>query len=469
MANTVALAGSNLWRIATSFLLQLLIARQLGLEMLGAYTIVMAYLNVCQVVSELGLPGLLVRDLAQRPEQRLTYFRIALVLQVVASLVIWAALALLAWLLPLAPTTQAALWIVGASLPFAALTSVTQTLFQAGERMELVLGVEAVINTLILVASIVALWLGAGLLTLIGLLIVTQALSALIGLLLVLRTGLLAGPQEAVPFNLTLVARRAAPFFGFSIADVLLQRVDILLLSVVAGETVAGIYSAAYQLVRVFLKLVQSFWRALYPTLSRLQRGAQTHYVRLATLGLHVSLLLLLPCAVLLSFLAQPVLQLVFGADALPATPVLQILVWSAPLLLIETFAATVLMVEQAPVRSLVVSSIHFVGIVLLLPELTAAFGAVGTAWAVVLSGLLSAGAGLWLLRRVALPLQVMRVALLFLLTMLLTLACILLALPSFVASPLVLLAYGLAVWRAELFDAEQRRMVRSVLVNQNS
>jgi O-antigen/teichoic acid export membrane protein len=468
MANTVSLAGSNLWRIATSFLLQLLIARQLGLEMLGAYTIVMAYLNVCQVVSELGLPGLLVRDLAQRPEHRLAYFRIALGLQMAASLVIWGLLALLAWLLPLAPTTQVALWIIGASLPFAAFTSVTQTLFQAGERMELVLGVEGVINTIILLASIAALWLGAGLLTLVGLLIVTQALSALVGWLLVLRTGLLAAPQETVPLDLPLLARRATPFFGFSIADVLLQRVDILLLSVVAGETVAGIYSAAYQLVRVLLKLVQSFWRALYPTLSRLQREAQPHYVRLATLGLHTSLLLLLPCAVLLSFLAQPVLQLVFGGDSLPATPVLQILVWSAPLLLVETFAATVLMVEQDPVRSLLVSSIHFVGIVLLLPELTTTWGAVGTAWAGVLSGLLSAGVGLWLLRQVALPLKAKRIVLLFLLMVLLTLAGIGLGWSSLVAIPLILFVYGLAVWQADLLGAEERRAVRNVLVNPN-
>lgn len=466
MANTVALAGSNLWRIATSFLLQLLIARQLGLETLGAYTIVMAYLNVCQVVSELGLPGLLVRDLAQRPDHRLAYFRIASGLQLVVSLVIWGVLALLAWLLPLAPATQAALWIVGASLPFAALTSVTQTLFQAGERMELVLGVEAVINTLILIGSIIAIWLGAGLLTLVGLLIVTQALSALMGLLLVLRAGLLAAPQEAVPLDLPLLARQAAPFLGFSIADVLLQRVDILLLSVVAGETVTGIYSAAYQLVRVLSKLVQSFWRALYPTLSRLHQEAQPHYVRLATLGLRGSLLMLLPCAMLLSLLAQPVLHLVFGGDSLPATPVLQILIWSAPLLLIETFAATVLMVEQHPVQSLLVSGIHFVGIVLLLPELTTTWGAVGTAWAVVLSGLVSAGVGLWLLRQVAMPFKMNRVVLLFCLTLLLTLAGVRLALPLFVTIPLLFLCYGLVAWRTALFSTDEWRLVGNVLMN---
>src|SRR5438874_11553797 len=78
LMNTGAMASSNLWRIMISFALQLLIARKLGLAGLGAYTIALAYLNVCQVVSELGLPGLLVRDLAQTPTHRRSYFRIAL-------------------------------------------------------------------------------------------------------------------------------------------------------------------------------------------------------------------------------------------------------------------------------------------------------------------------------------------------------------------------------------------------------
>ena len=70
LVNTGALTSASLWRIAMSFILQLLIARRLGVEALGIYTTAMAYLNVSQVVTELGLPALLVRDLAQEPWRR---------------------------------------------------------------------------------------------------------------------------------------------------------------------------------------------------------------------------------------------------------------------------------------------------------------------------------------------------------------------------------------------------------------
>ncbi len=46
--------------------LQLLIAWLLGIPALAAYAVALAYLNVSQVLSELGLPALLVRDLAAR-------------------------------------------------------------------------------------------------------------------------------------------------------------------------------------------------------------------------------------------------------------------------------------------------------------------------------------------------------------------------------------------------------------------
>ncbi|OUC09823.1 hypothetical protein RY27_00510, partial [Litorilinea aerophila] len=160
LVNTGALTSSSLWRIALSFVLQVLIARGLGVAALGQYTVAMAYLNVSQVISELGLPVLLVRDLAQMPTRRRAYFRTALWVQMASALLTWGGLVLLTLVLPFSASTRPALWLVGASLPFFAVTSVCETLFQAGERMELVMGIEMLVNLLIVAVSLVALWLG---------------------------------------------------------------------------------------------------------------------------------------------------------------------------------------------------------------------------------------------------------------------------------------------------------------------
>lgn len=413
IANTAALTGSNLWRIVVSFALQLLIVRRLGLDALGVYTISMAYLNVCQVVSEIGMPALLVRDLAQAPQWRRAYFRLALTGQLVAALLAWAGLIGLASVLPISDTLRTALWLIGASLPFYAFTSTTQTLFQAGERMELVMAVEICVNGLILICSLAVLWLGGGVLQLMGVIIGTQAVSASLGWWLLRRSRLMAPPQMPVATTPRDLGRRVGPFYTLALADVLLQRIDLLLLSVLAGEAVAGVYSAAYNLVRVLLKVVQSFLQALYPTMSRLRRQTQAHYRQVTDLSLRSALMILAPVAALVWVGADGLLGLVYGERYPDTVPVLQILIWTTLAALVAGFASMVFLVEQRPRRSLLITGVNLAALILLLPWLTGMAAATGAAWALALAGAGSALTGIGLARGAHLPVDWVKLALL--------------------------------------------------------
>lgn len=469
LVNTSALAGSSLWRIVTSFILQLVIARQLGVMGLGQYTIALAYLHVCQILSELGLPALLVRDLAQMPWLRRSYFRIALAIQLVASVVVWGGLVAVTMLLPFSPAAQTMLWIVGASLPFYAVTSVTQTLFQASERMETVMGVELLVNTLILLGSVIVIWLGGTTLQLAAVLVFTQLISATMGLLLLRRSAIFAAPQEPLHWQWPMLWRRGGPFFVLSLADVLLQRADIMLLSIVGGEAVTGIYGAAYNLVRVGLKLVQNFWSALYPTLSRLHRQAPQHYTRLCNFSLRYGLLCLLAAAAIGTGVTEDALRLIYGVGYHEATLVLEILVWSAPLYLVENYTQILLMVEQRPFQSLRVTGLHLITLVSLVPLLTPWLGAPGAAWAVLLASGMGATISLRLLQRWQMPHSVAR-----------PYAMVALAAGSYLLSlylpigwPWRLLIgsvlYLLLAWRTQLVAPQDWQLVRRVVLQRDN
>ncbi len=408
LVNTGALAGSSVWRIVTSFVLQLVIARQLDVTGLGQYTIALAYLNVCQILTELGLPALLVRDLAQVPGLRRGYFRVALSIQLVASLLVWGGLVLLTLLLPFSDTSRTILWIVGASLPFYAITSVTQTLFQAGERMEVVMGIELLINTLILLLSIGVVLAGGTTQQLAMVLVVTQLISAMLGLWLLRRSQLFAVPQEPLVWHWSTLWRQSGPFYGLSLADVLLQRADIVLLSIVGGEAITGIYGAAYNLVRVALKLVQNFWAALYPTLSRLYQQAPQHYARLCNFSLRYGLLCLLAAAAIGTGVIQDLVR-IYGAGYEEAALVLEILIWCAPFYLLENYTQTLLMVEQRPTQSLWITGLHLLVLVTLMPLLTPRLGATGAAWSVLIAGGSGTLVSLWLLHWRKMPHQIAR------------------------------------------------------------
>lgn len=399
LLNAGALTGSNLWRIAVSFLLQLLVARRLGLEALGHYTLLMACLNIGQVLSEMGMPLLLVRDLARQPTLRRAYVRHALLIQGGASLLAAAGLVMLTGLLPANTPLRPALWWIAASFPFYAILSVGETIFQAAERMELVLGVEGVINLLTALVSIGILWQQGTVVALAAVVAGAQVVSAVIAVRLVAHGRFLAHPQSETALGASDLVRQALPFWGLNLADVLLQRLDILLVGLVGGATVAGLYSAAYNLVRVAVKLIQSAWRGLYPTLSRLYRQAPDHYDRLVRRSLRYGTAACIGLAALGTLAAESILLLLYGADFPGAAPVLRILLWVMPLFFVETAVVTLLLVQQRAQAAPTLTAAHVAVLALLLPPGVQMAGAVGAAWAALLAQIMGVLIGLAMMR----------------------------------------------------------------------
>ena len=406
LINTVSLTGSSLWRIVLSFILQLVIARRMGFDVLGQYTVALAYLNVSQVVSELGLQALLVRDLAHRPEQRRSFFWIALCVQSAAALVIWLGLFLLTQLFAFDDSLRLSLWIVGASLIFYAITSVCETLFQAGERMEFVLGIEAAINILIFGLSLVLIVRETTIVQLVAVWFIAQILSALLCLFLLRRSQLLSGPQESAAVSPTELWQKTFPFFLLSLGDVLLQRADILLLSIFGNDAITGIYSVAYNVVRVLLRMIQSFWRALYPTLSRLHRTVPQRFEQLSEYGFWYGMILVLLGCVVGTSAAEGFLPMVFGEDANASVPVFRLLLWLAPVFFLESYAIMILMVARQPRLSLQLICIHLLFLAIGIPTvLWNGMAALGVAIAVLGASGVGMLFGILLLRRVDIPL----------------------------------------------------------------
>jgi O-antigen/teichoic acid export membrane protein len=122
---------------------------------------------------------------------------------------------------------------------------------------------------------------------------------------------------------------------------------------------------------------------------------------------LRFSLLLILPVASVSTALAPELLHFIFGGDYTTSALVYRILVWGAPLYLVEMYAVTLLMVEHHLRASIWIALLNLAGITLFLPALTPLLGAVGAALAVVTAGLVGTVFGLWLLSRLQVPFRV--------------------------------------------------------------
>jgi O-antigen/teichoic acid export membrane protein len=232
----------------------------------------------------------------------------------------------------------------------------------------------------------------------------------------------------------------------------------------VAGPLVIGVYSAAYNLVRVAFKLVQSFWRALYPTLSRLHRQAPENYARLARLGLRYTLLALLPLAAVGAAVADGLLHLIYGPDYLVSATVLQVSIWSIPLFLFEIYAITLLMVEHKLRAALWITAVHLVLTVILLPPLTLMLNAVGAALAVLVAGAAGAGFGCLLLWRGHLPLRVDRWWIVLAASGIAGVVAVVLPAPWVLQAAAGLGAYVAIIWSTGVLSPRDFRALRQII-----
>lgn len=132
------------------------------------------------------------------------------------------------------------------------------------------------------------------------------------------------------------IFRSARPLILTSVLAMIIYNSDVLLLRAIRDTSEVGLYLAAYTLINFLGVLGITATVSLIPSLSRLHgdrdRGAallQTGMARVVALGA--------PLAVGGSLLAGPLIDVVFGEAFAASGPMLAILIWSIPLLLIRS------------------------------------------------------------------------------------------------------------------------------------
>ena len=141
--------------------------------------------------------------------------------------------------------------------------------------------------------------------------------------------------------NMSLRGARAMmkPAFtiGFSLAMGLLNyNFDAVLLGFLKGPTVVGWYNAAYKLLLVGLSAALAYFAGLFPALSRLYVENRKEFGLLVRHTAELWLVFVVPLVVAGTFLAGPVIRLLYGAAYANSAAPFRILLWSAALVLLR-------------------------------------------------------------------------------------------------------------------------------------
>ncbi|HEY7790811.1 MAG TPA: flippase [Vicinamibacterales bacterium] len=329
LRNAAAILAADAVNRGTTFVLYTLVARYLGTFEFGQLALALALFYTFQMLAAAGLKTLIIREVARDRARSSLYLINGAVILVATTLLSLASLFVFVTLMGYSRSTASLILLLALGLVPVAFTTLFEALFQAWERMHFI--AIANIPASILKASVafVVLARGGRLFTLAVVILLTQAAVAAVEWQFLTRYVVRAHARIDLRWSLRML-RASAPFLGIDVTNAAYSSIQIVLLSVLAGETDVGLYGAASQVLVPIGLLFQSLTQTLFPVMCRRFEVDCRELKQLAERALVWLLAAAIPASLVLFIFADRVLALLYGAHKFHgAAPVLRILVWS--------------------------------------------------------------------------------------------------------------------------------------------
>jgi O-antigen/teichoic acid export membrane protein len=342
--NTVALSIPSAVNPFFSLVLVYVISRRLGVEGMGQYSLLSSYLNIFTTIASLGLGGLIVREVARRPDDIHTLTANSLLFGLVSSVLAMILMDFGVTFLRYDNELQLA-FVVGAfSLIPASCSRFLESTFRAVEKSEFIaIGqfLENVSKVILCVAVVLA---GYGIVAISAMTVLTKLFS--LGLLVFFYLRVMGVFSVRLRKDVwTMLLKEAPTFMGIALFSTIHLNVDTILLSKLASVSSVGIYGAAGRISQMCIILPMGFSMAMLPILSR-HFGYGLENLREKTeLSIRYVLIVCLPTAAGLILLADKVIFLIYGQKFAQSVFILQIMApslipYSLVLILAQTLIA---------------------------------------------------------------------------------------------------------------------------------
>ena len=382
--NATALALSNIVSKGVLFAWQLVLARWLGAEGYGVYGTIGALMAVGAAIPDFGMGLIVIRDVANRPQDANRYLTATLTLQPILAALGYVVLTVAAFLFGYEAELRALLAFAALSLLVDALGNMCHNQLLAVERMVIPAAIATGHVLVLVILAGTALAAGAGLWGLYAATLIAGLLRAAVYWVALLRIG--ARPQFPVDWGVARGLLIAGwPIAVTSFLALAYQHADKLITTAMIGTEGTGQLTAGFVIVFGVIELLSTtVLVAVFPLMSRTYAGGQRRLfeVMLEKLAFF-NLTLSLPIAIFTSLLAVPLSAWVFGADFTRTADVLKILIWYTVVTMIVNVFAKALLVQNRQRRLMIIRTsglaLNVALLLVLLPALDVPGAAVAT------------------------------------------------------------------------------------------
>lgn len=385
--NTLALTIASAGQMAGNIILFFYLSRLLQAEGLGIYSTVIAVFHTvilgCAVVNPF-IPRELSKDLSRTNRYLIHGGLVSMAIAIILTV----GLDLLIPFLGYLPETQSGLYIISAAILPEALNVVLFTIFISHQKAKFISVTSIFVILGRILSSLLALYFGYGVTSLIIIYASFSYISLFINFFLLKQY--VHKPHLEFDFSFfSNMLHELKYFAGTTGLNMLFSQSEVIILSLIGGETQVGFYSASLKLVTIWTMLPTSYATALFPVMSATFQESREKAIDIQNRSLKYLLALAIPLAVGIFLTADVVISIFYGPGFNESISTLRILAWYLPLAFCNMVLYRMLYVrgdQHIVFRVQFVSEIFQVLLaIVLIPER----GSNGAAWALMGGNLL--------------------------------------------------------------------------------
>ncbi len=328
----------NLSTLGGLFVFSVLLARTLGKETLGLYTLFTAVLMPFTLLVDLGQSSSLVQEVGRSPDSSNKLLKNTLFLKVVLTLLGTVLLVTVSIFIFRQPQDRKLFWIFGLILLPRTFYSTFEAMLRAHQQMIYPMMVAMITGVGLIAGSWFLLTAGFEFRYIVIFLIAIESLkAALIWLAYRFKHGfrLFKGDERVGLSFCWQLIRETIPFFALGVVGIFYWRIDIILLGWMQDKAEVGIFGAASNFVKVARLAPSVIVASFFPVISGMKKTSEgVKQISLKTLSLQLVASVVL--AGVLFAIADWLIHQTYKFDE--SVPVLRVFVWSLiPLSLYST------------------------------------------------------------------------------------------------------------------------------------
>jgi len=330
---------------ASMFFVTVIVVRYLGPKEYGQLNLANSLTATAGILVNFGLSTILTRDLSGNLEAASRY------LSNIFTLKLLLGLAYLLILVSMSGFYGDGIWttillLYGVFFLLQDFTALLAAFFVAEERMEKIFILDIVHNAGAILAALLVIRFGLGLGELVVGYVLAGGLGTMMAYFILVKGKARVFPSFETGF-LGNILKQSLPLFGSIALSTVYMNADTLMIGKFLGEEAVGYYQAAYKIFFVF-QSVNLICTAVFPRLAMYTKAGNDHAVRLLNWSaLGFAALVLMPAALLIALLAEPIVLWVYGSRMIPSAIALQWLVWAGAANFLKVYAGNLVIARN--------------------------------------------------------------------------------------------------------------------------